>query len=175
MTCPDCNVDTIANISALFVHNAHAVKCLKYVIATTAVKVLVYSWLGLGFKSECDTAQLRHSLFFLFSCYSRYCHWGRWARQYFAVVELIDLDLNDDDIFYQSEAYKLGRTNDRRHMTQNQLTGRPCSTSRRLQKYCTFAAREVNGRPNRIKDKYNPQKILWLAIILLFLEYLIHF
>ena len=27
-----------------------------------------------------------------------------WPRQYFAFVELIDLDLNDDDIFDQSEA-----------------------------------------------------------------------
>ena len=41
VTYPDCNVDTHANISALFVHNAHAVKYFKYVIATTAVLTLM--------------------------------------------------------------------------------------------------------------------------------------
>ena len=38
-----------------------------------------------------------------FSCFSAlYCHWHGWSRQYFTFVELIDL--NDDDIFDQSEA-----------------------------------------------------------------------
>ena len=38
------------------------------------------------------------------SFYFLYFHWRGWSRQYFAFVELIDLDLNDDDIFDQSEA-----------------------------------------------------------------------
>ena len=85
MTCPYYNIDTLANISALFVHNAHAVKCLKYVIATTAVLTLVKFFCSIPdyevdlsnliqFKFECGTAQLRLQLFFLFSCYRRYCH-----------------------------------------------------------------------------------------------------
>ena len=52
------------------------------------------------FMSECGTAQLRLSLCFLCSCYSRCCHWRGWSQQYFAFVELIILNLNDD----QSEA-----------------------------------------------------------------------
>ena len=56
-------------------------------------KILLYFRLGLGFKSECGTAQLRLSLF---SCYSRYCDWRGWSRQYFVFMELIDLDLNDN-------------------------------------------------------------------------------
>ena len=52
------------------------------------------------FKFECGTAQLRLQLFFLFSCYRRYCHWGGWAQRYVTFIELIHLnDLNDDVTF----------------------------------------------------------------------------
>ena len=51
------------------------------------------------FKSECGTALLRLSLLFLFYCYNIYCHGHGCARQDFAFVELINLDLIDDDIF----------------------------------------------------------------------------
>ena len=76
-------------------------------------------------------AQFSLSLFFLFSCYGSYCHWCGWSWQYLAFVQLINLDLNDDDIFNQSEAKKLSPT-------ENRHTGRLCSTSRHLQKVPTF-------------------------------------
>ena len=60
---------------------------------------------SIQFKSECGTAQLRLSLFFLFSCATAdIVNDMDGLDNIFAFVELIDLNLNDDDIFDQSEA-----------------------------------------------------------------------
>ena len=52
------------------------------------------------FMSECGTAQLRLSFYFLFSCYNRYCHWVGWARQYVAFNKLIHLNDPPDDVTF---------------------------------------------------------------------------
>ena len=56
------------------------------------------------FISQCGTAQLRLSLFFLFSCATADIVIDVDGLDNIAFVELINLDLNDDDIFDQSEA-----------------------------------------------------------------------
>ena len=58
------------------------------------------------FKSECGTAQLRLSLFFLFSCYSRYCHWGGWAwRKNFLVSQILLESKLLEAIFWEPTFY----------------------------------------------------------------------
>ena len=95
MLCPDCEVICLLLFS-LF-------SCCSICPPWCMMGPLLYCRSGqflVWFIFECGTAQLSLSLFF----YSRYCHWRGWSRQYFAFVELINLDLNDDDIFDQSEA-----------------------------------------------------------------------